>query len=102
MVRENGTDRHIMSLMNFRANNNETIVLSDDGSTVMNGIIDITGHGHLLWTNVTSQIPINEYNTIGIVVNNGQTENHFPNGIHGIVESLVPGFVSSQNTHKEW
>jgi hypothetical protein len=58
MVRVNGTDRHMMSLLNFRANDNETIELSDDGSTTMHGLINIMGHGHLLWTNVTSQISI--------------------------------------------
>jgi hypothetical protein len=102
MVRMNGTDRHTMNLMHFRANDNSTVVLSDDGSTTMNGIIDIMGHGHLLWMNVTSQISLNGYNTIIITVDNEQTEDHFPNGIHGIVESLIPGFISSQSTHKVW
>jgi hypothetical protein len=102
MVRVNGTDRHTMNLMHFRADDNSTVVLSDDGSTTMNGIMDIMGHGHLLWTNVTSQISISGYNTVNITVNNEQTENHFPNGVHGIVESLIPGFISPQSAHKGW
>ena len=99
MVRVNGTDRHTMNLMHFRADDNSTVVLSDDGSTTINGIMDIMGHGHLLWTNVTSEISINVYNTISITVNNEQTENHFPNGVKGIVQSLIPGFISSHTPH---
>jgi hypothetical protein len=101
MVRVNGSDRHMMNLLDFRGNENETIVLSDDGSTTMNGMMNIMGHGHLLWENVTSQISINRYNTISIMVDNEQTENHLPSGVHGIVESLIPGFISTHNTHKE-
>jgi hypothetical protein len=101
MVRVNGSDRHMMNLLDFRGNDNETIVLSDDGSTTMNGMVNIMGHGHLMWENVTSQISINRYNTISIMVDNDQTENHLPNGVHGIVESLIPGFISTHNAHKE-
>ena len=101
MVRVNGSDRHMMNLLDFRGNDNETIVLSDDGSTTMNGLMNIMGHGHLLWENVTSQLSINRYNTISIMVNNEQTENHLPNGVHGIVESLIPGFISTHTAHKE-
>ena len=76
-------------------------MLSDDGSTAMNGMMNIMGHGHLLWENVTSQISINGYNTISIMLDNEQTESHLPNVVHGIVESLLPGFISSNSAQKE-
>ena len=99
-VRTNGSDRHIMGLTNFRADNTTQIVLTENGSTNITGIVDITREGKLKWENVTAGISINQYNTIGIVFDKEQTKNHFGDGIRGITESLITGFKSMTQLYK--
>ena len=99
-VRTNGSDRHIMGLTNFRADNTTEIVLTENGSTNITGIVDVTREGKLKWENVTAGISINQYNTIGIDFDKEQTKNHFGDGIRGITDSLIMGFESIRQLYQ--
>ena len=101
MVGLNGSDRHEMGFTNFKQSNDTKVILEQNGFTSIDGIVDVSGHGKIKWTEVPTRILINGYNTIDIALNNVKTENHFPNGLQGIVEKLVYGLDkhSSKETH---
>ena len=99
MVHFDGTNRHIMSFANFRSNETN-LQLPADGSTTITGLIDVMENNKIKWSNVTSQLEINKYNTISINVNNEQVEQHF-NGqsVRGIVDAFMHGFMKDNPIH---
>lgn len=92
MVALNGTDRHHMGLSNFTQQNNTKAILENDGTLKINGTFDGYGHGKLKWTNASAAISLDQYNVMHVYLDDNQTENHFRNGIHGMVDSLMYGF----------
>jgi hypothetical protein len=92
MIALNGTDRHHMGLSNFTQQNATKAILENDGTLKINGTFDGYGHGKLKWTNASAEIFLDQYNVMHVYLNDNQTEDHFRNGIHGMVDSLVYGF----------
>jgi hypothetical protein len=92
MIASNGTMRHHMLITNFTQTADALVNMTDDGTISINGTSDIYGHGKLKWAKVPSEISIDKYNVLHVLVDNNQTEDHFKGGIHGITNSFTYGF----------
>lgn len=92
MIALNGTDRHHMGISNFTQPKDTRAILENDGTFKINGTSDGSGHGKPKWSNASTAISLDKYNVIHVYLDNNQTEDHFRNGIHGVVNSLMYGF----------
>lgn len=92
MIASNGTMRHHMLVTNFTQAEKSHINMTNDGTININGTSDIYGHGKLKWSAVPSEVTIDKYNVLHVVVDNNKTENHFLGGLHGITNSFLNGF----------
>jgi hypothetical protein len=103
MVHFDGTDRHMMSLINFKpanttAEGSNAVQIHGDGSATITGTVDVTENKNVMWTNVNAKISIDKYNTISISLDNQQTKQHF-NGqpIRGVVNAFTYGFMEEHH-----
>ena len=92
MIASNRTMRHHMLITNFTQSADTGVNMTDDGTINIHGTSDIYGHGKLKWAKVPSEISIDKYNVLHLLVDNNQTEDHFNGGIHGITNSFTYGF----------
>jgi hypothetical protein len=109
MVHFDGTDRHSMSLINFKPANatsegsSSAVQIRGDGSATITGTVDITENKNVVWNNVNAKISIDKYNAISISLDNQQTKQHF-NGqaIRGIVNTFTYGFMKENPDGSLW
>ncbi len=100
MIASNGTMRHHMLITNFTQSADTGVNMTEDGTINTNGTSDIYGHGKLKWAKVPSEISIDKYNVLHLLVDNNQTEDHFNGGIHGITNSFTYGFSFDKDPAK--
>lgn len=92
MIASNGTNRHHMLITNFTQSEDSPINMTKEGNILINGTSDIYGHGKLKWSAVPTDVSIDQYNVLHLLVDNNQTEDHFNGGIHGTTNSFMFGF----------
>jgi hypothetical protein len=85
----NGANNHTHQLTNFRVNNNSPIQLSPDNSLSIAGILDVGTGGNKAWNNVNATVVISKGRTIGINLDDNDTQRHFmEQQIYGIVKEI--------------
>ncbi len=70
MIASNGTMRHHILITNFTQSENSLVNMTDDGIIDINGTSDIYDHGKLKWAKVPSEITIDKYNVLHLLIDN--------------------------------
>jgi hypothetical protein len=90
-----GSKPHIHQITNFKRDGTatkqqQTIQITPDNTLSVNGTVDIKINGVVVWHNAHISIQIFKGNTIGIRLNDKDTEDHFgAQPVLGIVTHLI-------------
>ena len=89
MVHPDATGLHIHNFTQFKAANNTTVKLNQNGNTTIKGTVNILVNGTQKWTDVPITILMQNARVISIAVDSAKTDDHFASQpIYGIVQTL--------------
>lgn len=85
-----GSTSHTHQLVNLKGNDTSKAMLLADGSTHINGTVDVKINGITYWRDVHTQIIIAKGSTLSIILDDNQTMHHFmKQPIYGLVNRLM-------------
>jgi hypothetical protein len=89
MVHPDATGLHIHNFTQFKAANNTTVKLNQNGNTTIKGTVNILVNGTQKWTDVPINILMQNARVISIAVDSAKTDDHFAGQpIYGIVQTI--------------
>ncbi len=89
MVHPDATGLHIHNFTQFKAANNTSVQLNQNGNTTITGTVNILVNGTQKWGDVPITISIQNGRVINIAVDSTKTDNHFAGQpIYGIVQTI--------------